>query len=183
MLFANIPWITSRSMCWNFTVMETLEGIKYKKMTKRRVLVETDAFRSCIHLTTMEWLLLFFTHLKNLTGEYLWKILYLSWILRKLLLQSNSKEGLKKQKKTKKTWNIQVIQYSKSSIFKSLNASLNIFLSIFSRIHFYPSLYIFSHYWFTEVLKTPGKLISSSKISSFSSSEFQESSRRPNHKK
>ena len=118
MLFANIPWITSRSMCWNFTVMETLEGIKYQKMTKRTVLVETDAFRSYIHLTTMEWLLLFFTRLKNLTGEYLWKILYLSWILRKLLLQSNSKEGLKKQKKKKKKleifklFKIQNIQYS-----------------------------------------------------------------------
>ena len=144
-------------------------------------------------------------------GIFMKNSMYLSWMLRKLLLQSNSKEGLKKQKKKKKcfwqecqsspdSWMIFIFQhqkfipcssrkifkllntqYSKYSIFKSLNASLhtllsffslNTFLSIFFFTFFTFLFYVFTHHKFTKVLKTPEKLISSSKISSFSSSEF-----------
>ena len=148
--------------------------------------------------------MLFFTHLKNFTVEYLWKILciYLECFgsccfnltQRRVWKSKKKKNAFDRNAKApqirewssffniKRIFKLLNTQYSKYSIFKSLNASLhtllsffslNTFLSIFFFFTFFTFLfYVFTHHKFTKVLKTPEKLISSSKISSFSSSEF-----------
>ena len=154
--------------------------------------------------------MLFFTHLKNFTVEYLWKILciYLECFGSCCFNLTQRRVWKSKKKKcfwqecqgSPDSWMIFIFQhqkfipcssreifkllntqYSKYSIFKSLNASLHTLLSFFSLntflsicfFTFFTFLfYVFTHHKFTKVLKTPEKLISSSKISSFSSSEF-----------